>query len=57
MPKGYTGGAVWGSHSAVDLERGLEYVATGNNYSVPEGVCETLDATGCTLASPDNRTC
>ncbi|MGX4694696.1 outer membrane protein assembly factor BamB family protein [Streptomyces sp. JNUCC 63] len=55
VPKGYTGGAVWGSHPAVDLERGLVYVATGNNYSVPEGVCETPDATGCTPASPDNH--
>ena len=38
MPKGYTGGAIWGSTPAVDNTRGLLYVDTGNNYTVPEDV-------------------
>lgn len=38
MPKGYTGGAIWGSTGAIDSGLGLLYVGTGNNYSVPSGV-------------------
>lgn len=38
VPNGYTGGAVWGSTPAVDAARGLVYVATGNNYTVPPAV-------------------
>lgn len=37
-PEGYTGAAVWGSPLSADLERGLLYFATGNNYSVPDDV-------------------
>ena len=36
---GYTGAAVWGSTPVVDHDTGLLYVATGNNYSAPAGVC------------------
>jgi polyvinyl alcohol dehydrogenase (cytochrome) len=32
----------------VDPARGLLYIDTGNNYSVPAGVCTTPDQTGCT---------
>jgi polyvinyl alcohol dehydrogenase (cytochrome) len=39
VPQGYTGGSVWSSSPAVDKARGLVYVTTGNNYSVPDGVC------------------
>ncbi len=38
VPDGYTGGAVWGSSPAVDAKRGSVYIATGNNYSVPDAV-------------------
>jgi polyvinyl alcohol dehydrogenase (cytochrome) len=35
VPPGYSGGAIWGSAPAVDPSRGLVYIATGNNYSIP----------------------
>lgn len=54
VPPGYTGGAVWSSTPVVDHRRGLIYVSTGNNYTVPDGVCETPDQTGCTDAADDN---
>lgn len=47
VPTGYSGGGVWGSAPAVDPVTGLLYVATGNNYSVPAGVC----------AAPGQRNC
>ena len=36
-PGGWSGVAVWGSTPVVDAPRGLLYVTTGNNYSVPPG--------------------
>ncbi|HEY1464799.1 MAG TPA: PQQ-binding-like beta-propeller repeat protein [Terriglobales bacterium] len=41
VPSGYSGGAIW-QQPAVDTSRGLVYVGTGNNYSVPASVerCE-----------------
>jgi polyvinyl alcohol dehydrogenase (cytochrome) len=39
VPGYYTGNAVWGSAPVVDPATGLLYVGTGNNYSVPKGVC------------------
>jgi len=53
-PLGYTGNAIWGSTPVVDNRRGLVYIATGNNYTVPEGVCETPVDTGCTPPAPDD---
>jgi polyvinyl alcohol dehydrogenase (cytochrome) len=47
VPEGYTGGAVWGSTPAVDPRSNLLYVATGNNYTVPAGVCRSPGQTGC----------
>jgi polyvinyl alcohol dehydrogenase (cytochrome) len=38
IPNGYTGGAVWGSTPAVDHSRGSLFIATGNNYSMPDEV-------------------
>jgi polyvinyl alcohol dehydrogenase (cytochrome) len=38
-PGYYTGGAVWGSSPVVDPATGMLYVTTGNDYSVPAGVC------------------
>jgi len=48
VPKiaGYSGSAVWGSMGAIDRERQLLYVATGNNYSVPATV------SACAAAAP-----
>ena len=47
-PMGYTGAAVWGSAPVVDHSTGLLYVGTGNNYTVPPGVCTTPQQAGCT---------
>lgn len=45
-PDAYSGGAIWQS-PAIDPERGLLYVGTGNNYTVPQSVedCQALDPT------------
>ena len=51
VPAGYTGGAVWGSTPDVDSSRGLLYVDTGNNESVPPGVCMSPTQTGCAPVS------
>jgi outer membrane protein assembly factor BamB len=48
MPQGYSGGSVWASTPAIDPAAGLLYVGTGNNYSVPSGVCTAPGETGCT---------
>jgi polyvinyl alcohol dehydrogenase (cytochrome) len=45
-PLGYTGNAAWGSSPAIDPERGAVYVATGNNYSVPDAVLACVLAAG-----------
>ncbi|MFD9735677.1 PQQ-binding-like beta-propeller repeat protein [Umezawaea sp. NPDC059074] len=55
VPEGYTGGAVWGSQPVVDRKRGLVYVGTGQNYSVPAGVCEQPKQTDCSPPSPDDH--
>ena len=52
--EGYTGAAVWGSTPVIDHDTGLLYVTTGNNYSVPPGVCQTPEAANCTPSAPDN---
>ena len=43
---GYTGNAVWGSSPAIDPKRGQLYIATGNNYSVPQAVLDCVAAAG-----------
>jgi polyvinyl alcohol dehydrogenase (cytochrome) len=53
-PQGYTGAAVWGSTPVVDRETGLVYVATGNNYSAPPGVCRAPGRTDCQPSAPNN---
>lgn len=55
VPAGYSGGAVWGSTPAVDPADGLLYVGTGNNYSVPAGVCTAPGQTGCKLPVADDH--
>lgn len=43
-PEGYTGASVWGSSPAVDTKSNTVYIATGNNYSVPDSVSACLAA-------------
>jgi polyvinyl alcohol dehydrogenase (cytochrome) len=54
LPGYYSGNAVWESSPVVDPARGLLYVDTGNNYSVPAGVCTTPQQTGCTAPAADD---
>jgi polyvinyl alcohol dehydrogenase (cytochrome) len=47
---GYSGNGVWGSMGAIDRSRGLLYVATGNNYSVPAAVATCAAAAATPVA-------
>ena len=49
-PAGYSGSAVWGSSPAIDTKRGQVYIATGNNYSVPD------DVLACVASNTGNPT-
>jgi polyvinyl alcohol dehydrogenase (cytochrome) len=53
-PGYYSGNAVWDATPVVDPRQGLLYVGTGNNYSVPAGVCTTPRQTGCTSPAADD---
>ena len=59
VPKGYSGGAVWGSNPVVDLERGTVFVGTGNNYSVPTDpayvACISHGGTRASCQSPNDH--
>lgn len=44
VPEGYNGGAVWGSTGSADLKRNQVYMATGNNYMLPDTVLACLNA-------------
>jgi len=46
VPPGYPGGAVWGSSPAVDPRRGQVYIATGNNYDIPQPALDCIAAAG-----------
>jgi polyvinyl alcohol dehydrogenase (cytochrome) len=52
--EGYTGAAVLGSTPVIDHDTGLVYVATGNNYSVPSGVCRAPGGANCVPSASDN---
>ena len=52
----YSGDPVWGSSPVVDPSRGLLYLGTGNNYTVPPGVCTIPRQTGCTQPVADDYT-
>jgi polyvinyl alcohol dehydrogenase (cytochrome) len=56
VPSGYYGGSVWGSTGAVDLSRNQVYMATGNNYTLPDNVLACLAAGGtrASCISPAN---
>ncbi|MDB5262931.1 MAG: PQQ-binding-like beta-propeller repeat protein [Adhaeribacter sp.] len=45
--KGFSGVAIWGSTPVIDTKRNSVYVATGNNYTVPNAVLSCV-ATGGT---------
>ena len=45
-PEGYPGNAVWGSSPAIDTKRKSVYIATGNNYDVPDDVLACVAAAG-----------
>lgn len=55
VPEGYTGGSVWGNTPVVDRQTGLLYVTTGNNFTVPKGVCRYPTQTKCKPGSPANH--
>jgi len=54
LPGYYSGNAVWSSSPVIDPQRGLLYVGTGNNYSVPDGVCTAPEQTGCAQPAADD---
>ena len=45
-PPGFPGNAVWGSSPAIDTKRGQLYIATGNNYDVPQATLDCVTAAG-----------
>lgn len=45
-PDGFSGNAIWGSSPAIDTKRGQVYIATGNNYTVPQEVLDCVAAAG-----------
>jgi polyvinyl alcohol dehydrogenase (cytochrome) len=55
-PAGYSGNAVWGSSFAVDPLAGRLYVSTGNNYTVPDGVCTRPAQQNCDPGPANNYT-
>lgn len=55
VPKGYSGGGVWGSTPAIDPADNLLYIGTGNNYSVPAGVCTAPGEKGCAPPTADDH--
>jgi polyvinyl alcohol dehydrogenase (cytochrome) len=55
VPAGYSGGPVWGGTPAIDPQDNLVYVGTGDNYSVPPGVCTAPGETGCAAPAADDH--
>jgi polyvinyl alcohol dehydrogenase (cytochrome) len=47
----YPGNAVWGSSPAIDPKRNSVYIATGNNYDVPDSVLQCVAAAGSNPAA------
>jgi len=58
---GYSGNSVWGPTPAIDTKRGSVYVATGNNYTVPQDDLDCVAANEgdpaavAACMSPDNH--
>jgi len=57
VPEGYYGGAVWGSTGAIDAKSNQVFMATGNNYMVPQATLDCLNGGGTPQAcmSADNH--
>ena len=57
VPQGYYGGSVWGGGGAYDAAHKLVYLATGNNFMVPQTVLNCLGsgASPASCMSPDNH--
>jgi polyvinyl alcohol dehydrogenase (cytochrome) len=57
VPGGYTGGAVWGTTPAFDAATNTLFVATGNNYTVPQSVkdCQAAGGSPASCLSPDDH--
>jgi polyvinyl alcohol dehydrogenase (cytochrome) len=57
VPGGYAGGAVWGSTGAIDLKSNQVFMATGNNYAVPQSVLDCIGGGGspATCSSASNH--
>ncbi|MBG1264596.1 PQQ-binding-like beta-propeller repeat protein [Nostoc commune] len=59
QPGGYSGAPVWGSTPAIDPKRKLVYIATGNNYDVPQRVKDCIvnssKETQSQCLDPDNH--
>eukprot|EP00899_Mesostigma_viride_P005703 jgi/Mesvir1/15133/Mv14766-RA.1 len=43
---GWSGASVWGSNPAIDPARGVAYIATGDNYQMPDAVEACLERLG-----------
>ena len=50
-PTGFSGNAIWGSAPAIDTQRRQVYIATGNNYSVPQAVLNCVAAAGSNITA------
>ncbi len=50
VPQGFTGGAIWGSGFPISDSLGLIYVATGNNYTLPQPVTACIAAAASNVA-------
>ena len=46
VPEGCPAVPIWGSSPAIDPKRGQLYIATGNNYNVPDSVLACVEAAG-----------
>lgn len=57
VPQGYYGGSVWGGGGSYDKAHKLVYLATGNNFMVPQTVLACLASGGAPAScmSPDNH--
>jgi polyvinyl alcohol dehydrogenase (cytochrome) len=53
VPPGYYGGSVWGSTGAVDLLLNQVYMATGNNYAIPQSALACINGGGSMVTCLD----
>lgn len=51
QPGGYSGAAIWGSTPAIDPKRNSVYIATGNNYNVPQAEKDCI----ANFSTPDQQ--